>query len=111
MSSRSSFDHFSGVAKMLAEQRDREHQDKEEIASAQRQLTAQAQEAKRTLIQGSQDIFANERQLEQMKEANERKLEQMKAELDEQKAELAAYAQDISQYKRLNALDSYPNQA
>lgn len=96
MTSRTSYDHFSGFAKKLAEQADQEQQDKEQIAAAHRQ----AIEAKKTLLKGTQDILNSER-----------KIEELKADLDDQKAELAAYAQDISQYKRLNALDSYPNQA
>jgi chromosome segregation ATPase len=96
MSSRSSYDHFSGFAKKLAEQADQEQRDIQQIAAAH----AQAIEAKKTLLKGTQDILANER-----------KLEELKADLADQKADLAAYAEDISQYKRLNALDSYPNQA
>jgi chromosome segregation ATPase len=88
-----SFDHFSGLAKKLMEQG-------EQAQQAEVQATAQAQVAKQTLISGTQDILQTERQLETMKQ-----------ELEQQKADLKAYAEDISQYKRLNALDSYPNQA
>ena len=64
------------------------------------QAQAQAQVAKQFLISGTQDVLQTERQLEKMQQ-----------ELAQQKADLKAYAEDISQYKRLNALDSYPNQA
>jgi hypothetical protein len=88
-----SFDHFSGLAKQLMEQEEQNQQ-------AQSQAKAQAQVAKQFLISGTQDVLQTERQLEKMQQ-----------ELAQQKADLAAYAEDISQYKRLNALDSYPNQA
>ena len=96
MSSRASFDHFSGFAKRLAQRTEKEQQDLQEIRAAARQ----AAEAKRTLLQGTQEILANERTLERLH-----------AELADQKADLAAYAEDISQHKRQNAIDSYPNQA
>jgi hypothetical protein len=88
-----SFDHFSGLAKQLMGQEEQNQQ-------AQSQAKAQAQVAKQFLISGTQDVLQTERQLEKMQQ-----------ELAQQKADLAAYAEDISQYKRLNALDSYPNQA
>ena len=72
----------------------------EQNQQAQSQAKAQAQVAKQFLISGTQDVLQTERQLEKMQQ-----------ELAQQKADLKAYAEDISQYRRLNALDSYPNQA
>ena len=96
MSSRASYDHFSGFAKKLAEQDEQQQQDLQDIRAAARQSA----EAKRTLLKGTQEILANERNIEKLQ-----------ADVADQKADLAAYAEDISQHKRQNAIDSYPNQA